>query len=74
MLNENKVKAKEVQSSCFSISENTPSCVLTLASLAALESNDIPPTPAENKLRNLDIAKLLALLALHSYPFPCLFH
>lgn len=59
MLNENKVKAKEWQSNCFSISKNTPSCDLTLGSLAVMESTEIPPTPAENKLRNSDIAEQL---------------
>ena len=56
-LNEHKVKAKEWQGNCFSISKNTPPCDLTLASLAAMESTEIPPTPAENKLRNSDLAK-----------------
>lgn len=58
-LNENQGKAKEWESNCFSISKNTPSCDLTLASLAAMESTEIPPTPAENKLRILGIAKQL---------------
>lgn len=74
MLNRNKVKAKERQSNCLSISKNTPYCDLTLASPATMESNEISPTPAENKLRDSDIAKQLGWLALHSFPFSCLFH
>lgn len=60
MLNKNKVKAEERQSDHFTISVNTLSSLsrnLTLSLLAALESTEIPPTPAENKLRNSDIAK-----------------
>lgn len=59
MPHKNKLKAKEQQSNCFTISMNTPPCDLTLGSPAAMESTEIPPTPAENKLRNLDIAKQL---------------
>ena len=59
MLNENKGKAKEWQSDCFSVSQNTPPCDLTLASPAAMKSTEIPTTPAENQLRNSDIAKQL---------------
>lgn len=55
MLEETKVK--ERQNTCDSISKNTPSFALTLGLPVATESNEIPPTPAENKLRNSDIAK-----------------
>lgn len=62
MLNENKVKAKEWQSNCFSILKHAPCQGLTLGvPVAAMKSTEIPLTPAQNKLRNLDIVKQLRL-------------
>lgn len=54
------------QTPCQGLTLGVPSC--------HAKKKEIPLTPAQNKLRNSAIVKQLGWLALHSFPFSCLFH